>query len=150
MEQSHWGAAGAMIESQPKCSIPNFALTGKLRPLRPEQGPAQAVADGEAEIGLTQISEILPYSGAELVGPLPSEVQLTTTYVTAIGAGTSHADAAVPLIKFITAPAAAPVPHPNAVRLALDHRRELRNEAPPVAVILPEHVNPTSPTEGGG
>ena len=29
---------------------------------------------------------------------------------------------------------------PNAVRLALDHRRELRNEAPPVAVILPEHV----------
>ena len=32
------------------------------------------------------------------------------------------------------------VPHPNAVRLALDHRRELRNEAPPVAVILPEHV----------
>jgi ABC-type molybdate transport system substrate-binding protein len=65
--------------------------------------------DGEAEIGLTQISEILPYSGAELVGPLPSEVQLTTTYVTAIGAGTSHADAAAALIKFITAPAAAPV-----------------------------------------
>jgi hypothetical protein len=32
------------------------------------------------------------------------------------------------------------VPHPNAVRLALDHRRELRNEAPPVAVILPDHV----------
>jgi hypothetical protein len=32
------------------------------------------------------------------------------------------------------------VPHPNAVRLALDHRRELRKEAPPVAVILPEHV----------
>jgi hypothetical protein len=26
------------------------------------------------------------------------------------------------------------VPHPNAVRLALDHRRQLRNEAPPVAV----------------
>jgi hypothetical protein len=99
MEQSHWGAAGAMIESQPKCSIPNFALTGKLRPLRPEQGPAQAVADGEAEIGLTQISEILPYAGAELVGPLPSEVQLTTTYVTAIGARTSHADAAAALIK---------------------------------------------------
>ena len=45
------------------------ALAGKVRPLRPEQGPAQAVADGEAEIGLTQISEILPFAGAELVGP---------------------------------------------------------------------------------
>jgi molybdate transport system substrate-binding protein len=71
--------------------------------------PAQAVALGEAEIGLTQISEILPYAGAELVGPLPSEIQLTTTYVTAIGAGTSHADGAAKLVKFITAPAAASV-----------------------------------------
>jgi len=32
------------------------------------------------------------------------------------------------------------VPHPNAVRLALEHRRELRDEAPPIAVMLPEHV----------
>jgi len=32
------------------------------------------------------------------------------------------------------------VPHPNAVRLALEHRREQRGEAPPVAVVLPEHV----------
>src|SRR5260370_22638158 len=32
------------------------------------------------------------------------------------------------------------VPHPNAVRLALDHRRELRDQPPPVVVILPEHV----------
>jgi molybdate transport system substrate-binding protein len=85
------------------------ALTGKLRHLRPEQGPAQAVAEGEAEIGLTQISEILPFAGAELVGPLPSEIQLSTTYVTAIGADTSRAEAAAPLIKFITAPAAAPI-----------------------------------------
>ena len=85
------------------------ALEGKLRRLRPQQGPAQAVADGEAEIGLTQISEILPYAGAELVGPLPSEVQLITTYVTAIGAGTPYQDAAAELIKFITAPVVAPV-----------------------------------------
>jgi hypothetical protein len=32
------------------------------------------------------------------------------------------------------------VPHPNAVRLALEHRREQRQEAPPVAVDLPAHV----------
>jgi molybdate transport system substrate-binding protein len=85
------------------------ALMDKIRPLRAEKGPAQAVADGEAEIGLTQISEILPYAGAELVGPLPSEVQLTTTYVAAVGVDTAHADAAAELIKSITAPAAAPV-----------------------------------------
>jgi hypothetical protein len=32
------------------------------------------------------------------------------------------------------------VPHPNAVRLALEHRREQHNQPPPVAVILPRHV----------
>jgi transposase len=32
------------------------------------------------------------------------------------------------------------VPHPNAVRLILERRRDERHEPPPVAVILPEHV----------
>jgi transposase len=32
------------------------------------------------------------------------------------------------------------VPHPNAVRLALERRREERHQAPPVAMILSEHV----------
>lgn len=32
------------------------------------------------------------------------------------------------------------VPHPNAVRLALDRRRTQRGEPPPVALVLPEHV----------
>ena len=32
------------------------------------------------------------------------------------------------------------VPHPNAVRLALERRREARNGAPPVATCLPQHV----------
>nr|WP_211161554.1 IS21 family transposase [Aromatoleum bremense] len=32
------------------------------------------------------------------------------------------------------------VPHPNAVRLALERRREARHEAPPVATCLPPHV----------
>jgi transposase len=32
------------------------------------------------------------------------------------------------------------VPHPNAVRLVLERRREERHGLPPIAVILPEHV----------
>lgn len=35
---------------------------------------------------------------------------------------------------------AAGVPHPNAVRLALERRRAARGSPPPVALILPEHV----------
>jgi hypothetical protein len=32
------------------------------------------------------------------------------------------------------------VPHPNAVRLALERRREQRGQAPQVDLVLPEHV----------
>ena len=32
------------------------------------------------------------------------------------------------------------VPHPNAVRLALERRRDDRQQAPPVALTLPAHV----------
>lgn len=32
------------------------------------------------------------------------------------------------------------VPHPNAVRLVLERRREERQEPPPIAVTLPEHI----------
>jgi hypothetical protein len=32
------------------------------------------------------------------------------------------------------------VPHPNAVRLALERRRDDRRQAPPVALTLPAHV----------
>jgi transposase len=37
------------------------------------------------------------------------------------------------------------VPHPNAVRLALERRREQRQERPPVAVDLPAHIKARDP-----
>lgn len=48
---------------------------------------AELMASGEAEIGMQQIVAILPVKGAELVGPLPSELQNVITY--AAGASTS-------------------------------------------------------------
>jgi molybdate transport system substrate-binding protein len=85
------------------------ALKDKLKPLPPERPAANAVANGEAEIGMTQVSEILPYAGAELVGPFPKEIQLTTSFAAAVGANAGEAEAAKALIKFITAPSAAKV-----------------------------------------
>ncbi len=85
------------------------ALKDKLKLLPPENPAAKAVANGEAEIGMTQISEILPYTGAELVGPFPKEIQLTTSFAAAVGANARQAEAANALIKFLTAPSAAPV-----------------------------------------
>jgi molybdate transport system substrate-binding protein len=70
---------------------------------------AFAVANGEAEIGMTLISEILTYAGAELVGPLPAEIGLASVYPAVVATAAKEPDAAKALIKFLVGPAAAPV-----------------------------------------
>jgi molybdate transport system substrate-binding protein len=70
---------------------------------------ADFVARGEAEIGMTQISEILPFAGAELVGPLPAEIQNHINFAVAVGAGSKQSDAAKALLKFLATPDAARV-----------------------------------------
>jgi molybdate transport system substrate-binding protein len=52
------------------------------------------VAAGEAEIGVTQISEILHVKGDTLAGPLPAELQLASNYSVAHGSATPQAAAA--------------------------------------------------------
>lgn len=84
-------------------------VKSKLRPQPTSNPAAKAVANGQAELGITQISEILPYTGAELVGPIPADIQLYTVYPAAIAGDTKASDAAKALIKFLTAPAAVAV-----------------------------------------
>src|SRR5437588_1195790 len=67
---------------------------------------AELIANGEAELGLHQISEILPVKGVQLVGPMPAEIQNYTTYAVAIGADAKHPDAARAMIRLLTGPAA--------------------------------------------
>ncbi len=70
---------------------------------------ATHVVDGEAEIGVHQISEILPVKGAVLVGPLPPELQNFTVYTAGVGATARDAETAKAFVKFISGPHAAPV-----------------------------------------
>jgi molybdate transport system substrate-binding protein len=70
---------------------------------------ADLIVNGEAELGLHQISEIVPVKGATLVGPLPNEIQNTTTYAAGLSTATKNKDAAQALIKMLSGPAAAAV-----------------------------------------
>jgi molybdate transport system substrate-binding protein len=77
--------------------------------LVPGAQAADVVAKGDAEIGIGQASEIVPVSGAQLVGPLPGELGSMTQFVAAIGAGSKQAEAAKALIVFLKSPAAVAV-----------------------------------------
>jgi molybdate transport system substrate-binding protein len=77
--------------------------------LVPGAQAADTVAKGDAEIGIAQASEIVPVSGAQLVGPLPGELGSVTEFTAGIGASSKAAEAAKLLILFLTGPAAAPV-----------------------------------------
>jgi molybdate transport system substrate-binding protein len=65
------------------------------------------VARGEAEIGFQQISELVPITGIDFVGPLPAEVQLVSTISAAIGSAAKHPELARTFIEFLGSPAAA-------------------------------------------
>jgi len=67
---------------------------------------ADLIVSGEAELGLHQISEILPVKGVKLVGPLPAEIQNFTTYAAAVGAEARQPDAANAMLRLLAGPSA--------------------------------------------
>lgn len=65
---------------------------------------AEAVAKGQAELCVHQISEILPVKGVTLVGPLPRDLQKITTYSAGLPAQSAAPEAARVFIAFMARP----------------------------------------------
>jgi molybdate transport system substrate-binding protein len=84
-------------------------VKGKLKQTPSGVFVGTLIASGDAEIGFQQISELVHFAGIDYVGPLPGELQRMTMFSTGIHSGAKQADAARALVKFLTAPAAAPV-----------------------------------------
>jgi molybdate transport system substrate-binding protein len=64
------------------------------------------VLRGEADIGIQQIAELIAVDGIDVVGPLPPDLQMVTTFTGTIPATASHPEAGRALIAFLTTPAA--------------------------------------------
>jgi molybdate transport system substrate-binding protein len=62
---------------------------------------AAAVSRGDAEIGLQQVSELLPLPGVDFVGTIPTEVQYVTVYAAAVVVGSTETEASKRLIAFL-------------------------------------------------
>ncbi len=84
-------------------------VKGKLKQTPTGVFVGSIIANGEAEIGFQQVSELVHFAGLDFLGPLPADVQQITVFSGGIRAGAKEAGAAKALLTFITATAAAPV-----------------------------------------
>jgi molybdate transport system substrate-binding protein len=64
----------------------------------------EPVGRGEIELGIHQITEILPVKGVKLVGPLPAALQKETVYIGFASAATKQRDAAKDFLAFLRTP----------------------------------------------
>lgn len=80
---------------------------GKTAVLKPRGfNVAQALISGEAEIGITFVSEFLSVPGVTVVGPLPPGAENINTYTAAIPAASRQQAKAAAFLKALTDPAA--------------------------------------------
>lgn len=107
-DPSGGGSSGIYVQGM----IEKLGLADAIRPkAKLKQGGyvADLIASGEAELGLHQISEILPVKGVTLVGPLPADIQNYTTYAGGIGAAARDAGAAKAFIDLLAGPSASAI-----------------------------------------
>ena len=90
---------GVANEVQSKTVFPNPKTPAEVGVL---------VANGEAEIGVHLIQELISVAGIDIVGPLPGDLQATTVFSAAIMTGAREA-AAKALVDFLRTPESAKV-----------------------------------------
>jgi molybdate transport system substrate-binding protein len=86
-----------------------MGITEALREktVKPEtESVSEMVAAGDVELGIIVIPNILSVPGAQLVGPIPEEVQSYIVFTAAVAANSPTQQAARDLISFLRSPAA--------------------------------------------
>jgi molybdate transport system substrate-binding protein len=98
------GFAGAQIARM----MTRLGISGVVEPKTSYRsaiaGGTAAVGNGEAEIGLFNISEIIIDKGVTLAGPLPPELQSYIVFAGAVHAGSAEPDAARAFLRALVAP----------------------------------------------
>ena len=82
------------------------AIAAKRVAPKPGELVGAVVARGDADIGVQQISELLPVSGIDILGRLPAGLQEPIIYGATSFAGSKQAEAAKAFVDFLRSPAA--------------------------------------------
>lgn len=83
------------------------ALGGRLVQAPPGVPVARLLAEGHADLGFQQLSELVGQPGIDLLGPLPPDVQSTTTFAGGVAAAAPDPGAAGRFVAFVASSAAA-------------------------------------------
>ena len=79
----------------------------RAKTIKPEtESVSEAVAAGAVELGIIVIPNILSVPGAQLVGPIPEDIQSYIVFTAAVAANSPNQQAARDLISFLRSPAA--------------------------------------------
>ena len=65
---------------------------------------AKLVAEGEADLGFQQLSELIHAPGVQVVGPLPPEIQAVTVFAAGVASKSERPDEIQALIDYLTSP----------------------------------------------
>ena len=91
--------------------VQRLGIAGEVLPKSRLIGAGQRVgaviARGEVEIGLQQVSELLPVPGIAHITPLPPELQKVSTFAAGIAASCPNQSLARTVIEFLASPKAA-------------------------------------------
>jgi molybdate transport system substrate-binding protein len=108
-------AGGGLTAAPIIAMIEKFGIAAQLAPKTklaaggPTGRVSTLVANGEAEIGMQMVSELLSNPELEVIGMLPPELQLITVYSAGITINAKEPDAARALVRFLATPEAAVV-----------------------------------------
>lgn len=91
--------------------FPRLGIADQLKDKRrqiPAEPVARVVARGEAEIGFQPVSELRPHPGIDIVGPIPSELQVVNVFAAGLASKAKEPEAGKALIAYLVSPAAKP------------------------------------------